>query len=825
MTAARMIAFLALALGVLFLRTANAQTDATRIVYINGIQNTLEDAQETLVKIEDVLLASPNHQPAESRRDFDVYLVWNPIGWYGTESGWDSLQDLMELFALKTAEEHFAADFVKLLAPHNQPAVIDSSAASNVAKYLDDMTPGDNSLEDGHALNGEIDDARISRTKAATLTLIALIKSLRSAVVVAHSQGNLLANLAWAKLARESGNDVRRMMRVVNVANTSMFSVNNLNFTHAADAALFSRATMTRASLETLPSWSGWRRTTPGIYGCPNNGTCNFVLAGATFGEMSTEIDYPTSLEGTADAVLHHSIVLTYLSTAIVPLVDSQGVRFTPGAERFVDRFEDFVYAAAESLEAVAIPPSIASGGQPQNTTVTVGQAAAFTAVATGTAPLSFQWRRNGISIPNATSPIYSVDAVNLSDDGSLFSVVVSNGFGSISSAEARLTVSTSPPPPFEALTWKGRVATCERCSIAVRANGTVSVAGIQVNLTTSPYPAVLGVPAFEPGPWVEVPTLGDIVQVSTRVGHSLALRSDGSVFATGSDEYGNLGMGGQSRSDWTRVSALANVRQIATGSASSYAVTMDGALWIAGANTFGQVGLDPPPGNVFHLSWTRVPNMSNVKMVAAGDVHALVLKNDGTVWGAGLNNNGNEGRLGLGTLSQAREWTQIPGLANVVDIAAGVHHSLALTANGRILATGSLLTNSASAYGMPPRTTFGEVPGITSVKAIAAGPNSSFAITDGGVLWVAGVNDSSSLGLGQTAPYIVTNWARVSGLDGVEAVASDGSHSIAIKVDGSLWAAGKNFDGANGLGKPGPLSSTPQIEYVWRQVPGRAGY
>ncbi|NPC56658.1 CARDB domain-containing protein [Caenimonas soli] len=320
----------------------------TNVVYVNGIQNTLEDAAETTRIIGTILTTSVNHNP---KKTFSVTAIWNPIGWYGVKDGLDLQQDLMELFLLKTAEEKYARDFLKIMGSGS----IDQDAAALVHGFLDDMTPGNNSLES----DGKISDTEMAVTKEAANQLLKRIKRLGVAVVVAHSQGNLLANLAYAGLAAEFGDDVNRKLRIVNVANTSVFSVHNLNFTHAGDAALFSAATSPLAiaaavaaganagaadqSLETLPGrFRDWTRTTPF---CPGDLACNFSMSPATFSKPTSPLDV-----GVVDQFLHHSIVETYLSTATVDVLRDQGVTFTPGANRFQDRFEDFLYAAADSL-------------------------------------------------------------------------------------------------------------------------------------------------------------------------------------------------------------------------------------------------------------------------------------------------------------------------------------------------------------------------------------------------------------------------------------------------------------------------------------------
>ena len=86
-----------------------------------------------------------------------------------------------------------------------------------------------------------------------------------------------------------------------------------------------------------------------------------------------------------------------------------------------------------------ALPPTIAT--QPSNQRVHVGQTAKFNVMATGTPPLSYQWRKNGVNIDGATRSSYTTSPTTQEDNGSLFSVVVSNSAGSVTSNDATLTV------------------------------------------------------------------------------------------------------------------------------------------------------------------------------------------------------------------------------------------------------------------------------------------------------------------------------------------------------------------------------------------------
>ncbi|MBW6519983.1 MAG: DUF1566 domain-containing protein [Desulfoarculaceae bacterium] len=302
------------------------------VIYVNGIQNTRPKFQDSLNALNGLLTKSVNH--TGNKISFKVVGLYNPIGYTGSTAGRDSVQDNRELFLLKTAEEFYRDDLANISVGFTVDREIDKDIAKKVVIYLDDMTPG--VLTNYQEYEHKTSDANMKATQDVANNLASGIESLGSAVVVAHSEGNLLANLAYAKIASKYGTETTKMIRVVNVANTSEISVNNLNFTHNTDRALF-------PGLLTLPTtgnslaWptdlGSWWRDTPVC-----RGTCNFI------------IDTPTCVDAQLTEPTGHNFINTYLSTATVTCNDPQGVSFTSGKNRFRDRFEDFVYAAANSL-------------------------------------------------------------------------------------------------------------------------------------------------------------------------------------------------------------------------------------------------------------------------------------------------------------------------------------------------------------------------------------------------------------------------------------------------------------------------------------------
>lgn len=107
--------------------------------------------------------------------------------------------------------------------------------------------------------------------------------------------------------------------------------------------------------------------------------------------------------------------------------------------------------AVTLTVTPALVAPSIVT--QPASQTVVAGQPVTFTVVAAGTTPLAYQWRRNGAAISGATSSSYTF-TTSAPDTGAVFSVLVSNGAGSLASAGAALTVDAAGFTPSAARTW-----------------------------------------------------------------------------------------------------------------------------------------------------------------------------------------------------------------------------------------------------------------------------------------------------------------------------------------------------------------------------------
>ena len=146
------------------------------------------------------------------------------------------------------------------------------------------------------------------------------------------------------------------------------------------------------------------------------------------------------------------------------------------------------------------------------------------------------------------------------------------------------------------------------------------------------------------------------MVAVSAGGQHSLALSSDGTVWAWGYNESGTLGDGTTTqRSIPVRVSGVSDVVAISAGYLHSLALSKNGTVWAWGSNTFNQLG---DGSNEPHRSTpVQVSGLNNVVAISAGRNHSLAVRGDGTHWAWG---NNKYGKLGDGTDTQRATPVQV---------------------------------------------------------------------------------------------------------------------------------------------------------------------
>ena len=312
--------------------------------------------------------------------------------------------------------------------------------------------------------------------------------------------------------------------------------------------------------------------------------------------------------------------------------------------------------------------------------------------------------------------------------------------------------------------------------------------------------------------------------QIATGTNHTLAIQSTGNVYAWGYNYYGQLGNNTTTEETTavevqTASAALSNVTDVAAGANHSVAVDSNGNAWAWGYNGSGQLGNGTTTNSSVAVQMQNASgNLTGITAIAAGDNFTVALKNDGTVWAAGLNSNG---QLGIGNTTQQTKAVQVMtsstiALSNIVSISAGATHAMALDSSGNVWTWGNNSTGQLGIGNTTQQTYAVQVTAISGIGQIAAGASHSLAMTvNGSAVYAWGYNSSGQLGNNtntqENSPITMT------GVSNAKNIAAGLGHSVILENDGTVWAVGHNYVGELGIG-------TTVDSHVAVQMPGVSG-
>jgi alpha-tubulin suppressor-like RCC1 family protein len=250
---------------------------------------------------------------------------------------------------------------------------------------------------------------------------------------------------------------------------------------------------------------------------------------------------------------------------------------------------------------------------------------------------------------------------------------------------------------------------------------------------------------------------------------------------------------------------------QVSAGFDHAAAVRQNGTLWTWGNRNNGMLGDDTNTNRSSPVS--VVGGFTDWCQVSTGERHTIGLRTNGTLWSWGGNSSdGSFGILGDGTTTnRTSPVSVVGGFTDWCQVSAGCHHTAAVRTNGTLWAWGlggSRLGDGGTTSRNSPVSVIG---GFTDWCQVSAGTAHTAAVRQNGTLWTWGGNSCGRLGDGTTevksSPVSVvggfTDWCQVS---------AGGSHTSAVRTNGTLWAWGYGDQGRLGQGSNTDRSSPVSV-------------
>ncbi len=312
---------------------------------------------------------------------------------------------------------------------------------------------------------------------------------------------------------------------------------------------------------------------------------------------------------------------------------------------------------------------------------------------------------------------------------------------------------------------------------------------------------------------------LESVIEIATDQGsnHTVALKSDGTVWTWGNNGYGQLGTGSTGGTSTIAVQVihpldpngtgfLTDIVDIAAANSTSAGVKSNGTVWTWGSGGRGEIG-NFTKSTYNEPQQVKIENthafLTGITKIAGGDQHFVSIKDDGSVWTWGNNDAG--GSYTISDPDAGRTWnyrdtayqaTDYPGYLynDAIDVQAGLWITVMVNDES---GSGTVHGWGRSA---PPGLEYGLIgmEGFASVSKLAVGRRHTLALKDDGTVWGAGNNCDAQLGTGivnDCTPH--QNTVQASGLTNIVGIGAGQFHSLAVKDNGdgtySYWAWGSN--------------------------------
>ena len=308
-------------------------------------------------------------------------------------------------------------------------------------------------------------------------------------------------------------------------------------------------------------------------------------------------------------------------------------------------------------------------------------------------------------------------------------------------------------------------------------------------------------------------------IPMTSASGTSLHIKEDHTLWAIGFDSEGALGSGGiHDLPTLTRIGSDNDWADVKTTYSSNHSIAlkMDGTIWATGTNNYGQLGLGDTETR---YSFTKVGHASDWVYIEAGTFCCFAINRDGLLYSWGY---GYHGQLGHGDSENYSRPKLVEGLDQWELISSNYYTTIGLRNNGQLYSTGSNVYGQLCLDIPNPMyhdniTTFTPRTAGDTWKAVANGYKYTILIKQDGSLWGVGHNTRGQLGLGDTSTrYYVTeinsgNWSEIAAGD---------FHTLCIDENGNLYATGRGLYGVLGLGDTNDRHVLTKVEGTdWNYV------
>jgi alpha-tubulin suppressor-like RCC1 family protein len=317
-----------------------------------------------------------------------------------------------------------------------------------------------------------------------------------------------------------------------------------------------------------------------------------------------------------------------------------------------------------------------------------------------------------------------------------------------------------------------------------------------------------------------------NIKQIAVGAEFTMALDLSGRVFSWGFNGDGQVGTGVEAGTFVVSPELIETGDKewdfIAAGAVHGIGIKKDGSLWAWGSNVVNQLGDGTTTSS---LTPKRIGQDTDWQMVVCGQAHNLAIKSDGSLWAWGFNS---FGQLGNGMQNNAAVPLRIGSDNDWKYISAGGGHSLAIKEDGSLWAWGANFNGQAGTGGaqiIPQATRLGE----EKWMAVSTGFEFSAGIREDGTLWTWGFNGNGQLGLGTLLEERSPKQVPFQNEPDIEFrhISCGSAYVHAIDTQGRLWAWGANIEGCLGLGSPVSnffLPSQVGEDNDWMLVEGAKG-